>query len=125
MDLPTWRGHSLRFARNYRAGYCTRADESPTLKVSLSAGNAALATLVALPQLTSFTGGYTYFHRPAPLLYSQLCGAEPAVNYLLVPFQLVDTLLPSGYVLVEDRGWLGLFHRAGSCESMPDASPRS
>lgn len=98
------------------------SDEETNLMLASAGQKPDLCGLGVLGLRPAFTGGYTYFHSHAPLLYSKrLCGAEPAVNYLLVPYQLVDTLLPSGYVRVEDRGWLGLFRREGSCEPMPDA----
>ena len=98
------------------------SDEETNLMLASAGQKPDLCGLGVLGLRPAFTGGYTYFHSDKPLLYSKrLCRAEPAVNYLIVPYQLVETLVPSGYVRVEDRGWLGLFRREGSCEPAPEA----
>ncbi len=98
------------------------SDEEANLLLASAGEKEDLCGLGVLGLRSAFTGGYTYFHRAAPLLYTrQLCGAEPAVNYLIVPYHLASTSLPGGYTRVEDRGWLGLFRREGTCESMPSA----
>jgi phosphatidylinositol glycan class B len=97
------------------------SDEEANLMLASAGQKPDLCGLGVLGLRPAFTGGYSYFHSPKPLLYSKrLCGASPALNYLIVPYQLVDTLLPSGYVRVEDRGWLGLFRREGSCGPLPE-----
>jgi len=98
------------------------SDEEANLMLVSAGQKPDLCGLGVLGLRPAFTGGYTYFHRAAPLLYSKrLCSAAPAVNYLIVPYHAVDALLPAGYTRVEDRGWLGLFRRDGACEPMPDA----
>jgi len=113
-------GQYLDTPRGFRSVW--HSDEEANLLLASAGERADLCGLGVMGLRSAFTGGYTYFHRAAPLLYTkQLCGADPAVNYLILPYHLVNTLLPAGYTRVEDRGWLGLFHREGGCESMPSA----
>jgi phosphatidylinositol glycan class B len=98
------------------------SDEEANLLLASAGEQPDLCGLGVLGLRPAFTGGYTYLHRAVPLLYSKrLCGAEPAVNYLIVPYQLVESLVPAGYTRVEDRGWLGLFRREGACAALPSA----
>jgi hypothetical protein len=95
------------------------ADEEPNLLLAHAGQRADLCGLGVLGLRPAFTGAYTYLHRSVPLFYGrQTCGAEAALNYLLVPYYLADSLLPAGYQQVESRGWLGLFRREGGCEAM-------
>ena len=98
------------------------ADEEINLLLAEAGQKPDLCGLGVLGLRPAFTGGYSYFHRAAPLLYRrQLCEAGPAVNYLMLPYYLVDTLLPAGYTEVEHRGWLALFRRDGGCAPLPRA----
>ncbi|MEY2930397.1 MAG: hypothetical protein RL033_1146 [Pseudomonadota bacterium] len=95
------------------------ADEEPNLLLAHAGQRADLCGLGVLGLRPAFTGAYTYLHRSVPLFYGrQTCGAEAALNYLLVPYYLADSLLPAGYQQVESLGWLGLFRREGGCEAM-------
>jgi len=98
------------------------ADEETNLLLADAGKKPDLCGLGVLGLRPAFTGGYSYFHRAAPLLYRrQLCEAGPAVNYLMLPYYLVDTLLPAGYTEVEHRGWLALFRRNGGCAPLSRA----
>ncbi|HEU4577093.1 MAG TPA: hypothetical protein VFS67_02490 [Polyangiaceae bacterium] len=93
------------------------SDQEANLLLASAGEKPDLCGLGVLGLRPAFTGGYTYFHRAEPLIYGHhLCGAEPTVNYVIVPYYLADQLLPEGYSSVEDRGWLGLFRRPGGCE---------
>ncbi|HKO93719.1 MAG TPA: glycosyltransferase family 39 protein, partial [Polyangiaceae bacterium] len=97
------------------------ADEEINLMLADAGQKPDLCGLGVLGLRPAFTGGYSYFHRPVPLLYRrQLCESGPAVNYLMLPHELKDTL-PPGYAEVERRGWLALFRRDGVCGPLPRA----
>jgi hypothetical protein len=68
----------------------------------------------------TLSGGHTYFHRAAPLVYAnRSCGAEAALNYLLVSDALASELLPAGYTPTRRRGALALYRRGGACQPLP------
>jgi phosphatidylinositol glycan class B len=98
------------------------SDEETNLLLADAGKKPDLCGLGVLGLRPAFTGGYTYFHKPVPLLYRrQLCEAGPSVNYVMLPYYLVDSLLPAGYTEVEHRGWLALFRRDGDCAPLARA----
>jgi GPI mannosyltransferase 3 len=98
------------------------SDEDVNLLLAAAGREPELCGLGVLGMRDTLTGGYTYFHRAAPLLYAnRACGAEAALNYLLVPAALASELLPPGYALSQQRGALGLYRRSGACAALPRA----
>jgi phosphatidylinositol glycan class B len=95
-------------------------DEDANLLLANAGQQPELCGIAALGLRAAFTGGYTYLHRSVPLVYgSQLCTAEPAVNFVLLPRSRAPALLPAGYSVVAERGELGLFRRHGACAPLP------
>jgi hypothetical protein len=74
--------------------------------------------LLTLGLRAGFTGGFSYFHRPVPLLYRhQLCDDTRYANYLIAR---ADGPVPKEYHLLKRRGSEALFRRDGQCEIPAD-----
>lgn len=96
------------------------SDEDVNRLLAAAGRESELCGLGVLGLRDVLTGGHTYFHRAAPLLFAnRSCGAEAALNYLLVPDALAGELLPVGYALAQRRGALALYRRDGACRALP------
>jgi hypothetical protein len=93
-------------------------DEELNLLLSDAGSRDDLCGMLVLGARAAFTGGYTYLHRPVPLLYRhRTCEDTKTANYVIGPSQ--TKALPASYRLVKARGAFTMWRRDGRCAPPP------
>jgi hypothetical protein len=85
------------------------------------AGNHADLCGLAAPAMSAYwSGGYTYLHRRAPILWTGGPGAYEAANYVVLgPGHTMDD---ARYQVISVRGPYRLYRRDGGCVNPPRSS---
>jgi GPI mannosyltransferase 3 len=106
-DLGLYPGHPYGPASVWGFG------QDPTLLLARAGERPDLCGILTLGLRAGFTGGYSYLHRPVPLLYRhQLCDDHKSANYLIAA---ANAKVPDEFRLVERSGETALFRRPGKC----------